>query len=93
MIVFILYLIPGLPKDVVSYAAGVSEMKFKPFILLSLTGRLPGMMGSIMIGSMWNKGEYFGMIALGVIAVAAFVLCIVFRKKKSTSSLTRHMIR
>ena len=81
MIVFILYLIPGLPKDVVSYAAGVSEMKFKPFILLSLTGRLPGMMGSIMIGSMWNKGEYFGMIALGVIAVAAFVLCIVFRKK------------
>ena len=81
MIVFILYLIPGLPKDVVSYAAGVSEMKFKPFILLSLTGRLPGMLGSIMIGSMWNKGEYFGMIALGVIAVAAFVLCIVFRKK------------
>ena len=81
MIVLILYLIPGLPKDVVSYAAGVSEMKFKPFILLSLTGRLPGMMGSIMIGSMWNKGEYFGMIALGVIAVAAFVLCIVFRKK------------
>lgn len=81
MIVFILYLIPGLPKDVVSYAAGVSEMKFKPFILLSLTGRLPGMMGSIMIGSMWNKGEYFGMIALGVIAVAAFILCIIFRKK------------
>ena len=71
----------GPAKDVVSYAAGVSEMKFKPFILLSLTGRLPGMMGSIMIGSMWNKGEYFGMIALGVIAVAAFVLCIVFRKK------------
>lgn len=81
MVVFILYLIPGLPKDVVSYAAGVSEMKFKPFILLSLIGRLPGMMGSIMIGSMWHNGEYFGMIALGIVAAAAFVLCIVFRKK------------
>ena len=34
-IVFLLYLIPGIPKDVVSYAAGISEMKYKPFIILS----------------------------------------------------------
>lgn len=80
-VVFFLYLIPGLPKDVVSYAAGVSDMKFKPFMLLSLVGRLPGMMGSIMIGSMWHKEEYIGMIILAVLAVAAFILCIVFRKK------------
>ena len=32
-LVFVLYLIPGLPKDVVSYIAGVSEMRFKPFLL------------------------------------------------------------
>lgn len=80
-ITFLLYLIPGLPKDMVSYVAGISEMKFKAFILLSLVGRLPGMMGSIMIGSMWNKGDYIGMIVLGAIAVIAFALCIVLREK------------
>lgn len=80
-IVFFIYLIPGIPKDVVSYAAGVSEMKLKPFMFLSLVGRLPGMMGSIMIGSMWHKEEYIGMIILAVIAAAAFILCIIFRKK------------
>ena len=80
-IVFFIYLIPGIPKDVVSYAAGVSDMKFKPFMLLSLIGRLPGMMGSIMIGSMWHKEEYIGMIILAVLAITAFILCIVFRKK------------
>lgn len=80
-VVFLLYLIPGIPKDLVSYAAGVSDMKFKPFILLSLIGRMPGMMGSIMIGSMWNKEEYFGMIVLGILAVLSFILCIVYRKK------------
>ncbi|PWL94624.1 MAG: hypothetical protein DBY08_01975 [Clostridiales bacterium] len=80
-IVFFIYLIPGIPKDVVSYAAGVSDMKFKPFVLLSLIGRLPGMMGSIMIGSMWHKEEYIGMIILAVLAITAFILCIVFRKK------------
>ena len=65
----------------VSYAAGISEIKFKPFLILSLVGRLPGMMGSIMIGSMWHKEEYIGMIILGAVAVISFILCIIFRSK------------
>lgn len=81
MAVFFIYLIPGIPKDVVSYAAGISEMRFKPFIFLSLVGRLPGMMGSIMIGSMWHKEEYVGMIILCVVAILAFFLCIIMRKR------------
>ena len=80
-IVFLLYAIPGIPKDVVSYAAGLSEMKYKPFIILSTIGRLPGMMGSIIIGSMWHKEEYVGMIILAIIAVIAFCTCIIYRKK------------
>ena len=80
-IVFLLYAIPGIPKDVVSYAAGLSEMKYKAFIILSTIGRLPGMMGSIMIGSMWHKEEYVGMIILAIIAVVAFCSCIIYRKK------------
>ena len=80
-IVFLLYAIPGIPKDVVSYAAGLSEMKYKPFIILSTIGRLPGMMGSIIIGSMWHKEEYVGMIILAIIAVVAFCTCIIYRKK------------
>ena len=80
-IVFLIYAIPGIPKDVVSYAAGLSEMKYKPFIILSTIGRLPGMMGSIMIGSMWHKEEYVGMIILAIIAVVAFCSCIIYRKK------------
>lgn len=79
-VIFLLYFIPGLPKDIVSYAAGISEMKYKPLIILSTVGRLPGMMGSIMIGSMWHKQEYFGMIVLGVLATATFICCIIFRK-------------
>jgi len=80
-IVFLLFAIPGIPKDVVSYAAGISEMKYKPFIILSTIGRLPGMMGSIMIGSMWHKEEYVGMVILAIVAVVAFCACIIYRKK------------
>ena len=80
-LVFLLYLIPGIPKDMVSYVAGISEINFKAFIFLSIVGRLPGMMGSIMIGSMWNNGQYAGMIILGIVAAVAFILCLIFHKK------------
>ncbi len=80
-IVFLLYVIPGLPKDVVSYAAGVSEMKFKAFLILSLLGRIPGMAGSLLIGAFYMKQHYIGMAIVGVIAVAAFCICIAYRKK------------
>ena len=81
IIVFLLYLIPGLPKDMISYAAGVSEMKFKPFLLLSAVGRLPGMMGCLLLGMLWHQENYIGMGIVGAVAVIAFLLCILFRKK------------
>lgn len=76
--VFVIFLIPGLPKDLFTYAAGVSEMKLKVFLIISLIGRTPGMMCSIMIGSMFNNGSYFGIIILSIIVT---ILCILGVKK------------
>ena len=80
-IVFFLYLIPGIPKDMVSYAAGVSEIKFKPFIIISALGRLPGMIGCLLMGDMMMEENYMGAVIIGVFAVITFALCIIFRKK------------
>jgi len=72
-VLFVIFLIPGIPKDLFTYAAGVSEIRMIPFLLLSLIGRTPAMMGSIMMGSMFHNGSYFGLIILGA---AAVILCI-----------------
>ncbi|MBN7772512.1 TVP38/TMEM64 family protein [Clostridium aminobutyricum] len=72
-IVFVIFLVPGLPKDLLNYAAGVSNMRLKAFLLISLIGRSPAMMCSIMIGSMFNKGSYVG---IGILAFIAAVLCV-----------------
>ena len=80
-IVFFLYLIPGIPKDMVSYAAGVSEIKFKPFLIISALGRLPGMIGCLLMGYMIMEENYTGAIVIGFFAVAAFCVCIALRKK------------
>ena len=80
-IVFLIYLIPGIPKDIVSYAAGISEMKFKPFLAFSLVGRTPGMAGSLLIGALYMKEHFVLMGVIAALAVIAFILCLVFRKK------------
>ena len=46
----ILYLIPGFPKDIISYLFGISPMPFWVFAIVSTLGRLPGT---------WI-GSYFG---------------------------------
>ncbi len=39
---FILFAIPGFPKDILCYLLGLSPMRFIPFVLVCTLGRLPG---------------------------------------------------
>ena len=39
---FLLFLIPGFPKDVLCYLLGLSRMKLTTFLVLSTLGRMPG---------------------------------------------------
>ncbi|MDD2217749.1 MAG: VTT domain-containing protein [Eubacteriales bacterium] len=81
VLIFIIYLIPGLPKDLFAYAIGVSEMRFKPFLLISMTGRTPAMAMSVMLGSMTLTENYTGVIILSLVAVTLCILG-VFNYKK-----------
>lgn len=80
VIAFFLYMIPGLPKDVLSYIAGVSEMKFPLFLVASTLGRLPGMCASLLIGTLYINKHYYLMIAVAAIVVVLFIICIIKRK-------------
>lgn len=81
LIVFLLYLIPGLPKDVIAYGAGASKMNIKAFLLMSMAGRLPAMSGSILMGALYESKEYhwFGIIA--AISIIIFLICVLKRKE------------
>lgn len=81
IVVFLIFLIPGVPKDLCNYAAGISEMKLKPFLIVSLVGRSPGMMGSLLIGRQIQAGDYTGAIIIAVIAVILCVLGVIMRKQ------------
>ena len=79
--VVLVFLIPGVPKDLCNYVAGLSEMKLKPFLIVSLIGRSPGMMGSLLIGRQIYTGGYVSAAVIAAVAVVLFVLGLIFRKK------------
>lgn len=81
ILVFLIYLIPGVPKDLCSYAAGLSNMKLSAFLILSTAGRTPGMMGSLLIGREIGEGDYTSVVIIGVVAVVLFILGIIYHSK------------
>jgi uncharacterized membrane protein YdjX (TVP38/TMEM64 family) len=48
---FVLFLVPGLPKDLLCYVAGVTSMHVVSFLVVSMVGRLPGVVLSSVFGS------------------------------------------
>lgn len=81
LIAFLIYLIPGVPKDLVSYAAGISEMRFRPFLLAATIGRSPAMLGSLLIGHFFGKQNYNAMIMVTAIIVFLLLFCFIKRDK------------
>ncbi len=80
---FILYLIPGIPKDILCYVAGASEIRFLPFLVISMIARLPGLIGSIAMGSLVDSGQYVVAIVILVIACIVCFLGFIFRDRLS----------
>jgi len=74
LVTFVLFLIPGFPKDYLSYLLGVSPMRFLPFLLICALGRMPGTYLLSLQGDRGGGREYLqGVILL----TAAAVLCVV----------------
>ncbi len=70
IICFILYLIPGFPKDIISYLFGMSPMPFWVFAVVSTVGRLPGTWISSYFGAHVGDQQYIYAIAFIAIITA-----------------------
>jgi len=68
---FLLFLVPGFPKDLFCYLLGTSRMPFGAFLAISAVGRLLGTAMLSMSGSLVRDGEFR---LLGLIAVVATLL-------------------
>jgi uncharacterized membrane protein YdjX (TVP38/TMEM64 family) len=70
---FIIYLIPGLPKDIICYLFGLSPMPFWVFAVVSSLGRIPGTWVLSAQGAKTATGHYIEVLLLTA-AVAALAV-------------------
>ena len=80
-LVFLLFLIPGFPKDFLCYILGLGHLSTKEFLFISTTGRFSGTVLLTMGGAYLRQHQYYRfslLIGLGIVAV---FLAMVYKEK------------
>ena len=57
LVIFLVFLIPGTPKDMLTYVVGMTRVSLKRFLWLSTLARVPSVLSSTLIGSSVIQGE------------------------------------
>jgi len=79
--IFLLFLIPGIPKDILVYIAGLTPIRPVVFFIIITFARFPAMLGSSYIGAKIESSQYFIAITVSVIASILFVLGYIYKKR------------
>lgn len=92
LVMLIAFLIPGTPKDFLTYFAGLTAMRFHAVLLIATLGRLPSIVTSTIAASAFGDGNYVG--AAAAVVAAALLLAggtIAYRmlERRSASSRAR----
>lgn len=78
----ILYLLPALPKDFITYVVSLSPIEIKKILIISVIGRFPAVFSSVLAGSRLINGDIKSVIMVYLITYVISGL-IVFLYKNS----------
>jgi uncharacterized membrane protein YdjX (TVP38/TMEM64 family) len=78
---FIIFLMPGLPKDVTCYLFGLSPMPFWVFAVVSTLGRIPSTWVLSAQGARTASGDYLQVVLLTAIVVAVALPMYYYRNR------------
>ena len=92
IIMFILFLIPGTPKDLLVYIAGLLPIKPMRFIFISTFARIPSIISSTIAGTNIAKGDWKTGIILYLVVVAITALIIYIFQKYDKHKLTKEAL-
>ena len=81
VIVFILFLIPGMPKDVFTYLVPLTSMPMKRFLVLTTIARIPGILASTYTAHGVSNGDLVGPIVVTSIVALLAVTSFIFRER------------
>ena len=71
-VLFFIFLLPGTPKDVVTYLAGLTNLSLKSWIFICFVGRFPAILLTALGGSALGNAKY------GIVAVVIVVFVVAY---------------
>ncbi len=78
---FLAYLIPGFPKDVLNYLLGLLNISYRAFIFANLLGRAPTSFLMALQGDTLYQGKTEKFLLMGIVMLLCFLLLLALRKK------------
>ncbi|HCU54646.1 MAG TPA: TVP38/TMEM64 family protein [Gammaproteobacteria bacterium] len=81
VLAFLLFLIPGFPKDYLCYLLGLGHMRQRDFLLVSIPGRILGTTLLTLGGSYFRDARWGAFFLIVGLALAALLVVMIYRKQ------------
>lgn len=88
LLIFLIYLIPGLPDDTVCYIAGLTKVPIKTLVVLFVIGRLPAVVVNNYIGMGLGDGNFTLVFIL--VAISAVLVLLIYWKQDVIINWLKH---
>lgn len=73
-LVFWMFFLPGTPKDLLTYFVGLTDIKYKHFLLIATVARIPSLVTSTIGGGLLGTQKYtFAIIVFGVTLLISII--------------------
>ncbi len=90
-LVFLLFFIPGTPKDLLTYFVGLTNLRLGEFLCISLIARIPSVLSSTICGQMLGSQDYVTALLVyaitgGLSALGYLLYTRIIKKRRSKNS-------
>ncbi len=89
-ILMILYLIPGVPKDVITYIVPLTKVSRRDFFMYVMPCRLPAIFLSTVLGSNVGRGNFRTVIIIAAVVMVIAILGLFFKEPILRRMRERH---
>lgn len=80
-VIFLIFLIPGLPDDLVGYIAGMSGISIRKLIAMVFVAHIPNIVVTNYIGMGFGSDNLLPIIILSIVVVVLFIIAIYNRER------------
>lgn len=81
VLMFVIFLIPGTPKDILTYLMPLTSIKFISFLGITTLARIPSIITSTMVGdALFNQDFMISLIVYGLTAIISGIGLYVYNR-------------